>query len=268
VTDRHFIDHLADVWAAVGDLGRSFGPDEWLLPTECPGWTVKDHLSHMIGTESMLLGRPNPPVASAADHVRNPIGEFNEAWVAERRPRPGADVLAEFDEVAAARLVALRAMTDEQLDTPGWSPIGEVPYAVFMSIRVMDCWVHEQDMRQATGRPWRLDGPAARAALDRLNASFGYVVGKRVAPPEGTVAALTIDGPLGRTLTLAVAGGRAAPAPDGAAPDVRVVVGSDTYVRLATGRLAPTGAIDSGLVTVEGDRGVGERIVANLAQMP
>ena len=30
---------------------------EWALPTECPGWDVKDQLSHLIGIERVDHGR-------------------------------------------------------------------------------------------------------------------------------------------------------------------------------------------------------------------
>ena len=34
---------------------------QWDLATDCPGWTVKDQLSHLIGDRAMLLGEPPPP---------------------------------------------------------------------------------------------------------------------------------------------------------------------------------------------------------------
>ncbi|HET7721905.1 MAG TPA: fatty acid desaturase, partial [Acidimicrobiales bacterium] len=35
---------------------------QWETPTECPGWRVKDLYSHVVGTELMLLGRPDETV--------------------------------------------------------------------------------------------------------------------------------------------------------------------------------------------------------------
>ena len=37
-----------------------------------------------------------------------------------------------------------------------------------MRIRVFDCWLHEQDIRDAVGRPGGEDGPAASVALDEI----------------------------------------------------------------------------------------------------
>lgn len=268
VTDRSFIDQLADTWGHLSSLSHALGEEEWSRPTDCPGWDVRAHVAHVAGTEATLLGRPAPPAAAPAPHVRNPIGESNEAWVEHWRERPADELVAALDEITAARLDALRAMTDDQLDAPGWSPIGEAPYSTFMGIRVMDCWVHEQDIRQATGRPWRLDGPAAPASLDRLLSSLGYVIGKRVAPEEGSVVAVRVEGPLRRDVVLAIRGGRAVPAGDGAVPGVVVAAPGEVFVRLAAGRLAGRDALAGGLVRLDGDRGVAERVVTSLAHLP
>ena len=39
---------------AVIDLGRSCSDADFDLPTACPGWTVKDQISHVVGLESWL----------------------------------------------------------------------------------------------------------------------------------------------------------------------------------------------------------------------
>jgi len=38
------IGKLEHVWSSLSALGASLTPDEWNLPTDCPGWTVKDHV--------------------------------------------------------------------------------------------------------------------------------------------------------------------------------------------------------------------------------
>jgi uncharacterized protein (TIGR03083 family) len=265
-----FVDQLAQVWASLASVCRELGTADWDLPTDCPGWTVRDQVSHVVGTESMLLGRSSPPPASGdRGHVLNPIGELNEAWVEARRSLPGEALLAELEEVTAARLAELREMTDEQLAAETSSPIGRVPYAVFMDVRVMDCWVHEQDLRRAVGRPGNLAGPAAEAAVSRLISSFGYVVGKRVAPPEGTTVVLSLTGPVVRTASVAVRSGRAVPEdPGSGAPTARIVTDSETFACLAGGRWDADRAMGAGRVVLEGDVEMGGRVVSSLATIP
>ena len=80
------------------------------------------------------------------------------------------------------RVATLAAMSEEEMDTVGWSPVGEVPYRQFMRVRLFDCWMHEQDIRRAVGKPGHLEGPVDRQ-LD---------IARRTGPPAPKE---TLDGP-------------------------------------------------------------------------
>ena len=64
MVDRAFIGQLEDVWSSIAALGQELSDEDWSKPTDCPGWTVKDQLSHVIGTESMLAGRTAPQTST------------------------------------------------------------------------------------------------------------------------------------------------------------------------------------------------------------
>lgn len=267
--ERAFIDQLAAVWRSTAAACEDLSPEQWDTMTDCPGWTVRDQLAHVVGTESVLLGRPSPdPAPAGLPHVHNPIGEMNEAWVDARRSVPGDKVLAEFEEVTAARAAALEAMTDEQLEADTPSPVGVVPYATFMDVRVMDCWTHEQDIRRALGRPGHLEGPAPTAAIARLVSSFGYVVGKRVAPPDGSTVVLDMAPPAARRVALVMSDGRARPTDPPADPTVRIAIDPEAYACLTTGRWTADHALASRRVTFAGDEALGRRVVGNLSITP
>ena len=59
--DEPIVEVLAEEWAAILALGGGLTPDEWSRPTECPGWTVLDLVSHLIGIERTLLGERDRP---------------------------------------------------------------------------------------------------------------------------------------------------------------------------------------------------------------
>jgi uncharacterized protein (TIGR03083 family) len=268
-SDREVVANLATVWDSIDGLLGGLDDKDWDQPTDCPGWTVKDQVSHLIGTESTLLGRPAPAAAMAeAPHVKNPMGQRNEAWVAERRTRPPAEVWAEFREVTGARLVALRSMTDEQMAATTEGPLGRMPYEEFMRIRVMDNWVHEQDIRRAVGQPGHMDGPVVQASVARFTSALPFVVGKRAAAPDATTVVLDVTGPVKQTVGASVSGGRAHPVAVPVDSTVRLTMPTETYRRLSCGRQTAAEALAAEEVTIDGDRALGERVLAGLSIMP
>ena len=119
---------LAETWGALAEVCHELSDTEWALPTECPGWDVKDQLSHLIGIERSMMGEPAPPWDGPfGEHVKNDFAAGNEPWIAVRRPFPGPTVRAEFVEVTRTRLAQLEALGEDEWAAVGWSPIGEVP---------------------------------------------------------------------------------------------------------------------------------------------
>jgi uncharacterized protein (TIGR03083 family) len=248
------------ILALTGDLDDG----DWDRPTACPGWSVKDNVSHVVGTESMLLGRDNPEVDLPDDlaHVRNDIGRFNEAWVQWYRPRPPADVVADLRQVIDERRRALAGMDQAAFDQESFTPAGPDTYGRFMRIRVMDMWTHEQDIREAVGRPGHLDGRAPATALDEVSAALGYVVGKKAAAPAGSTVRIELTGPIARRIDIEVSDrARVVDALVGE-PTTTLRVPGDHFMRLVAGRGA-----DPGKVAVEGDAALGASVVDNLAYM-
>jgi uncharacterized protein (TIGR03083 family) len=258
---------LGETWGSLAEVCHALVDQEWALPTPCPGWDVKDQLSHLIGIERLLLGEAAPEwTMPLGDHVKNDFAAMNEPWIAIRRSLPGDVVLAEFNEVTALRLATLEAATDEEWATVGWSPVGEVPLARFMETRVFDSWVHEQDVRHALDRPGGGGGRASSFGLGQVQAAMPMVVGKRAAAPEGSVVRFEVsgEGADARSFALAITGGRAGPAADDAVATVTLSMGSLAFLRLGCGRVNAALVRGAGDVSVEGDEDLGQRILENM----
>jgi uncharacterized protein (TIGR03083 family) len=259
-------------WETIEELCFPLSEEQWKEPTALPGWTVQDNLSHLIGTELSLLGETAPDVdVSDHEHVKSDFGADNETWVAERRQRIGKEVFAEYKEIIARRLAQLDAMSDEDLDKVVRSPVGQVPYRDFLRVRVFDCWMHEQDIRRAVHKPGHLDGPVVDVALARFDQALGYVVGKLVAPPEGTTVEFIVNGPRTRVYPFVVQEGRAlvlsaAEAPEH--PTVTLGMPLASFVALCGGRWDRQTALKAGGLDVTGDRNLGAAILDSMGFTP
>ena len=259
------IDSLDEVWASIVAACSGLSAAEWDHATDCPGWTVRDQLSHLIGIESRLLGEPGPvPIGDPwPDHVRNELGADNEAWIVARRDRAGDEVLAEFVAIVRRRLGALRALSPADFDLVGPSPIGEVPYRDFMVLRVFDCWVHEQDIRRAIGRPGGAEGVGLAVTMARVRGAMGFVVGRRVGAAEGASVAFVDRSNARPILSVGVRDGRGVVLSDAPAePSVVLALSEETFWRLGCGRIDPLGAHAE--VAIEGDTVLGRAVLENM----
>jgi len=246
---------------ALIELGRQLDDGQWETPSECPGWRVKDLYSHVIGTELMLLGRPDEAVeVEGADHVANDIGRFNEVSVFLRRDRPGAEVLAELERIAAERTAALDAMTQADLDAESFTPAGKDTYGRFLQIRVFDCWIHEQDAREALGLPGHASGAAVEVALDEHATALGFVIGKKAGATEGQSLRLRLTGETERTIDVRV-DGRAQVVDDLDHPTATITVPTLLWFRWAAGRRPA----DPAQARIEGVEDLARRVLANAA---
>lgn len=261
------IDKLEQTWRALSALGARLDEAQWKLPSDNPGWTVQDNLSHLVGTERMLQGLPAAEVAiEPGPHVKNPIGAANEREVEARRSSTGADVLAEWDALVELRLTTLRSADEAYFEQPAMTPTGPGTLADFLHIRVLDCWAHEQDIRRAVGIAGGLDVPSAAHTVDRLIRTLPIVIGKRAGTPEGGAVVVDITGPVARHLVYEIHDGRAAQveAPS-AAPLATITLDTETFAVLALGRR--DAASMSQRITVTGDAALGRRVVDQLSMM-
>jgi len=257
---------LSEEFAVVAAMCRSFDDADWGAPTCLPGWTVKDQLSHLAGTERMLAGESPPAVSVVgADYLKNDLGRANEVWVEANRALPGSEVLAGFEEVAGRRLRALEAMTQADFDKPSWTPVGrDETYGRFMRIRHYDCFLHEHDIRQALGLADRDDPAHVRSALEETAAAIGYIVGRKAAMPAGARVRIQLTGSIEATYLVAVNGRAQLVEHLEGGPTTGIRLPVMLFLRLSGGR-AEASSETSAEIVLEGDTALAAQLVDNLA---
>ncbi len=273
------VDAYGAVVRAVIDLGRSMRPEDFERPTDCPGWTVQDCIAHVVALEAWLGGEPLPAVeVPAYEHIRSDVGRFTEIGVEYRRGRPGEAVVDELEEVLALRQSQLYA-GDLTADSVIDGPFGPAPAGSVVGLRIFDIWTHEQDVREALGRPGDLDSAAASVAMERIERGMPKAVARSAGIAPGHTVIIDVTGPVvgrvgvrvveqeGRPLGVPLFTGEASAGDGGAGGEgttTSIALSTSAFARRAAGR----GDVDAVHWSVQGDEDVARRVLEAMVVTP
>lgn len=268
--DRERLSEYVEIWrGAVDDvvrLLRNLSDEEWTRPTDLPGWDVRAVAAHLAHLESELSGADQVALEVPEQaHLTAPSGRYMEAGRIARASLSNTEVVDELERAVAARDAALRE--DPPIDgaaTPPVTPAGvSWDWDTLLRNRVVDVWMHEQDVRRAVGRPGGMNRPAAAHTLRVLTAGLPYVVGKRVQPPAGTTVVLEVTGvhPVHLVVEMNQAGRAVVSTSPVEHPTTTLRMDAETFLLLAGGRRSA----DAAEVEVSGDEELAGRILASMA---
>lgn len=177
--------------------------EDWLRPTAAKKWNVKDVALHLLGGDIGNLSRrrdayvaPGAAISGWDDLVVF-INGLNESWVTAARrmsPRVLCDLLAHIGAQVDAYFLSLDpfALGGEV----SWAGSERAPVWLDVAREYTERWHHQQQIRDATGRPGlyepRLFFPVLDAFVRALPHTF-----RVVDAAEGTTVQLTIPGPAG-----------------------------------------------------------------------
>jgi uncharacterized protein (TIGR03086 family) len=116
--------------------------DQWQLPTPCPDWSVRQLVNHVVAGQLIF--------ARALD------GEPLETLIAIReKDNLGHDPVGAYRSSSEVLLSA--ASAPGVLERPMRVPVGTVPGAVGLNLRLVECLAHGWDLARATQQ--RFDPP-------------------------------------------------------------------------------------------------------------
>jgi len=256
----------ADLRAVADELDAR----DWDRPTDCPGWSVRDVLAHLVAIEEHLAGIDTPEVpAGERSTGRVVTAAWTQVGVDARRDRPVAGLLADLDAALAAREQQLRQelAAAEPAGRPARLPAGLAwDWDTLLRNRAIDMWVHGQDIRRAVERPGGMDNAGAAVTLGAFAMALPFVIGKLVRPPAGASVVFELSGAQSATIAVGIddqhRGVQLSESP--AEPTVRLAMDAETFAALAAGRRDPVTAE----VTVHGDPDLARRTLASMAVTP
>ncbi|PJF01574.1 hypothetical protein CUT44_02660 [Streptomyces carminius] len=274
MTDHPSLQPYADAWThsieAVSELVMPLVEGEWNRATPCPGWSVRDVVSHIIGMECEMLGDPRPIHSLPRDlfHVKDELSRRIEVQVDVRRCHTAPEMTSELEYTIIRRSRQLR---NEKRDPSKMvmSPLGvEMTLENALRMRAFDVWVHEQDLRRALGKPGNLDSPGALVARDVLLERLPKVVAKDAGAPPNSAVVFDVSGPVEFMRTVRVDGeGRGTvDASVSLGPALTMAMDWEVYFRLACGRVRPAAVRD--IIKTEGDQELADAVLAHFAVTP
>jgi uncharacterized protein (TIGR03083 family) len=181
-------------------LLRRLAPEDFVKPTACHPWTVRDVTAHLVQVDLSLLSRLRDGFIAPGDEA--PEGDALVPWIDERNARwveasawmsPGtlADVLAYTGGLTKVFLESLDP--DAIGESVSWAQDGPSPWWLCAAREFSERWVHQQHIRDAVGTPG-LNGPSfVKPLLATLLRSVPLAYAGTAAS-EGTEVAVQIEG--------------------------------------------------------------------------
>ena len=142
--------------------------ESWRLPTESPGWTVADQISHLQFFDQRATWALNDVDRFVEDRANLLASAPRDLSVVLGRSVSSEELLVAWKRERSALLAALRS-ADPTVRVPWYGPSMSVKS--FLTARLMECWAHGFDVATATG--------VDRPSTDRLRHVAHIGVGAR-----------------------------------------------------------------------------------------
>lgn len=266
----------AEALGSFAEVADALTPDQWEADSPCPGWTVADVVAHVIGIERELHGEALPehePDWGSLPHTATLFSRYTEIPVDLRRTVPPSEVLAELHEVIAWRVADLESEPDEPMAAVRGPGGIERDRDTLLRFRILDIWLHEQDVRTAIGAVGGLGTDAAWVTAGRLLLGMLRAWAKHTAAPQGSSVRLHVTGPgvsFDRTVCVGDDGRGAfvPPTVEPGEPTVSMTMPWPLFWMLAAGRIGAADQARAGEAKISGDAGLASRFLDHMAVTP
>ena len=194
------------------DLLGGLDSDDWLKPTACPGWSVKDIAAHILGDEVGKLSGTRDGFRTSSSGVQNEgdawsslvnwLNDWNDQWVAATRrmsPRLLIDLLKKTGEEVVEYFESL----DPYALGVSVSWAGDDPAPVWLDIarEYTERWVHHQQIRDGVNVSGLKETRYFAPVIDTFVRALPHTY-RDVDAPAGTAVTLIVSGESGGAWTL------------------------------------------------------------------
>jgi uncharacterized protein (TIGR03083 family) len=254
-------------------LGRTIQytpPELWDADSVSPGWRNRDIVGHLAATEVAAAAALAGEVPAEIEEYRKAregepfnLDDLNEQGVSRRAGEPFRSVVTEWGKAADLFLSRASQIAHDEWATRKASWVmGDIGVSYLIQSRVMEWWLHGEDLRAGTENPPRLEHPPIFCVNDLAVRTIPYAL---------SLAGLSFPGRSVRVDLEAVGGGSwhwgLAPreSPSAAKHPDALITGRAHAFALVAGRRVPAEYyLAEGILQTGGDDGLAETILVHL----
>ncbi|MDP9331859.1 MAG: maleylpyruvate isomerase family mycothiol-dependent enzyme [Actinomycetota bacterium] len=245
---------------AILTVAKDMTAEEWLLPSACAGWTVRDVMGHMACTLHGVIDPAFlPDTTSGTERAMEPA-------VAERRTWPIEAVIDEYETYSEQAANVFASVQDAPLSETmlAMGELGTHPMSILPSTFLFDGYTHlRNDILTPNGSIDRPQPPRdemrLRPTIEWMIAGLPWMCADALAGVVDRPLVLRLEGPGGGTWTIAPGGdeGRVVVSEKASVDAAATVHGTDHDFVIWGTRRAPW----RDLVKVEGDDAYAARVL-------
>ncbi|MEX0989599.1 MAG: maleylpyruvate isomerase family mycothiol-dependent enzyme [Actinomycetota bacterium] len=258
-------------------LGRTIQyapPESWEQPSACPGWWNRDVMAHLAAQDyaaAQLLAGEDPTElveyrASLGDEPFTTDG-FNERVVNARSGLAYREVLTHWGRAADLVCEGAADLPDEDWNDRrvDWLA-GDIGIPYLLQSRVVEWWVHGEDVRAGAGMPERVEHWPIYLTSDLAIRMLPWSLSQAGLDLRGLSVQIDLEGAGLGSWRYGLGAGEV-PDPD-AKPDAWISGRAKSFALVAARRLDLDGVLDVGNLVVGGEEELGIAVLRALRAYP
>ena len=235
------------------ELLRSLEPADWVRPTICPLWTVKDIAAHLLDTNMRTIsgaqnhfGKSPENIDSYSDLV-NYLNELNAVWIKAMDRVSPQQLIAMLETTSPqyCNIMALRKPFETARYAVSWAGEEQSENWFDLAREYTEKWHHQQQIRDAVGKPGIMHRELFYPCMDTFMRALPHTY-RNVSADDGTLIQMNISTSDGGDWYLQKneTDWSLTDNPAGKKPDASVMLTPDTAWKLFTKGMTSAAAIE------------------------
>ena len=258
-------------------LGRTIQfapPDSWEAPSACAGWWNRDVMAHLASHEysaaQLLAGERPEELEDYRDGLEGEpfsVDAYNATVVNRRSGLPYREVLTHWGRAADLLLERAADLTEEEWSTRrvNWMA-GEIGIPYLIQSRVVEWWLHGDDIRAGAGMGIRLEHWPIYIVNDLAIRMLPWSLGRAGISAPGRTVRVDLEGAGQGSWHWGLGAGEL---PDeGRKPDAFIEGRGLAFAKVAGRRLRAETALDEGSLVIGGDEALGDAVLDHIRAYP